>query len=166
MIGETFLFGLDAKGYELVVSQPAEVWQGHDKVIRRYVADEMPTIVLTHCISLPPSLFCRHLLTFTFRISHRIQLLLPFWPNCLFGRTWTMKNVCSTVKLPTLHVLIYLEDQSQWSFISSIPKILFSSEAFTQKKSEVADISSSRGDVGTVDANCQCMLHYASSAGV
>lgn len=37
------------------VFRPADVQPSHHKLSRTYVADEMPTIVLVHCISSPPS---------------------------------------------------------------------------------------------------------------
>lgn len=75
----------------------------------------MPLIVLTHCIALPPSLLCRHFLIIMLGGFHRIQnTLASFLTKLSLWKTTDYEEcVCSTVKLPTLQVLMYLKDHSQ-----------------------------------------------------
>lgn len=103
-----------AKGYKPVVSQAAAVWQRHDKLSRKYVADEnasQSSYTLHLSYSLHPLLPLPHNRAWFF---HRIQPTLCF----LFDQTLEDMDyeecVCSTVKLPTLQVVMYLKDHSQW----------------------------------------------------
>lgn len=75
----------------------------------------MPLAVLTHCISLTPSLLCRRFLITTLGDYHRIQSTLASFLTkpSLWKTTDYEECVCSAVKLPTLQVLMSLKDHSQ-----------------------------------------------------
>lgn len=73
----------------------------------------MPTIVLAHCISLPPSLLCRHFLITMLGSYHHIQnTLASFLTKASLWKDYE-DCVSSTVKLPALQVLMHLKDPSQ-----------------------------------------------------
>lgn len=60
LTGQMFRLGLSVSEPKPVVSQPLRSDKDMKSSYENHVADKMSTIVLTHCVSLPPSLCFHH----------------------------------------------------------------------------------------------------------